>query len=80
MTIDTNLFPSTTFNIVSIIAECKHARKEASSFQPVQQSKQVRRPKSIVVKEHTRALNYDSSKRNERKEWRPKFERKTESI
>ena len=31
MTIDTNHFPSTTINMVSISAKNKHARKEASS-------------------------------------------------
>ena len=35
MTIDTNPFPATTINMVSILAENKHARKEASSSQPV---------------------------------------------
>ena len=36
MTIDTNPFPLTTINIISISTENKCARKEASSSQPVQ--------------------------------------------
>ena len=35
MTVDTNPFPSATINMVSISAENKHTRKEASSSQPV---------------------------------------------
>ena len=44
MTVDTNPFPSATINMVSISAENKRTRKEASSSQPVQCSKQVWRP------------------------------------
>ena len=35
MTIDTNSFPLATINMVFILAECKHAKKEASYSQPV---------------------------------------------
>ena len=77
MTIDTNPFPSVMTNMVSISTESKYTRKETSSFQPIQQSKQVWRPKSIVVKEHTRALSYDSSKKIKKEQWRPKLEKKT---
>ena len=80
MIVDTNPFTSTTINMVSISTESKCTMKEASSSQLVQQSKQVQRPKSIVIKEHTRALNYDTSRRNERKEWRPKLERRVEHM
>ena len=71
-------FPFATIKMVSISAESRCARKEVSSPQPMQQSKQMWRPKSIVVKEHTRALSCDTLRRNVRKEWRPKLKRKVE--
>ena len=79
MTIDSNLFPSAAINMVSISVENKHARKEASSTQPVQHCKQVWRPKLIVIKENTRNLSHDVSRKNERKEWRPRLKRRAET-
>ena len=78
MTVDTNLFPSATINMVSTSAENKRTRKEASSSQHIQRSKQVWRPRSMVVKEKTRALSYDASRKNEKKKWMPKFQGKIE--
>ena len=79
MTIDTNPLPLATMNMVSISAENKHTRKDVSSSQPMQHSRQAWRPKSIVVKENTRTLSCDASKKNERKEWRPKLKRRSET-
>ena len=79
MTIDTNPFPLAAINMVSISTESKRARKEALSSQPVQCSKQVWRPKSVVVKENTRAQSHEGSRKNERKEWRPRPERRIET-
>ena len=79
ITIHTNPFPLATINMVSISAKSKRAWKEALSSQLVQHSKQVWRLKSIVVKENTRTLSHDVSRKNERKEWRPKLERRIET-
>ena len=78
MTINTNPFLTATINRVSISTENKRARKEVSSSQPIQSTKQVWRPRSIVVKENTRAQSHEESRKNERKEWRPRPERKIE--
>ena len=73
MTVDSNPFPSATINMVSISVENRHTRQEASSSQPVQCSKQIWRPKSMVVKEKTRTLSYEPFRKNEKKELVPKF-------
>ena len=80
MTIFTNHFPSVNINMVSISAENKRDKKEASSSQPVQYSKQVWRRKLIVVKENTKALSHEGSRKSERKECRLKPKRRIETT
>ena len=79
MTIDANPFRSATINMVSILAENRHAKKGASSSQLKQYSKQVWRPKLVVAKENTTTLSHDVSRKNERKEWRPRVEKRVET-
>ena len=64
MTIDTDPFPSATINMVSISVESKRANKEISSSQHIQHSKQVWKPKSMAVKEHSRTLSSSYERRN----------------
>ena len=73
MIINIDLFPVATINMVSISIECKRARKEASSLQPIQRIKQVWRSKSMVVKEHFGNLIHDYARKNNKQVWKPKF-------
>ena len=76
MTIDTNPFSTATINIVSISVKNKCAEKETSS---IQCTKQVWTPKLVVVKENAKAQSHEGSRKNERKEWRPRPERRIET-
>ena len=67
MTIDTNPFPI-AINMVSISAETKRDKKKASSSQLMQCSKQVWRPKLIVVKENTKILSHSVLRNKAKKE------------